>query len=145
MHNDIPSQYKHPQLYDLLVTFPGDKRPLVVTSETPWEAVTDFVSKIPNMPKPETGGKFVPDSPETDLPYIWQFIQGHSLTAIGYSALLGLKENRFLMFKKRPFSNYLLNSIMNLDSYLAIVFTYPLYLIARSIVWPIQTLRRRET
>lgn len=55
------------------------------------------------------------------------------------------KQRGILTYAKRPLWNYLVDSTMNLDNYLAIIFTYPLFLLIRSIIWSIRTVRRKES
>jgi hypothetical protein len=54
------------------------------------------------------------------------------------------RKRGILTYAKRPFWNYVVDSTMNLDNYLAIILTYPLFLLIRSIIWSIGTVRRKE-
>src|SRR5262249_5745673 len=50
-----------------------------------------------------------------------------------------------LTYPKRPLWNYLVDSVQDMNSYLVIIFTYPLFLLIRSIAWSIRTMTRKES
>jgi hypothetical protein len=78
------------------------------------------------LPRPPEG--FVELVPPDDLPD----------TVVIEQALKG----GILTYPKRSLWSYLIESSLNLDNYLAIIFTYPLFLLIRSIIWSIRTVRR---
>jgi hypothetical protein len=80
------------------------------------------------QPKPPDGYQLVPPEKLSDALVIEQSLQTGILT-----------------YAKRPLWNYLRDSAMKLDNYLAIIFTYPIFLFLRSILWAIRTVRRKDS
>ena len=81
------------------------------------------------IPKPPAGSRIVPVE---DLP--------------DHSIIQQAEQWGILSYPKRPFWNYLTDTIKDSRSYLQAIFIiYPLFLLARSILWSIRTVRRIES